>query len=303
MESLTNGKMRYILEFERNNRKSFMVEIRNNFLDLYFLGHTIEVRRKGKGYYLIASNEFSPRGSLTTTSSMVKAYGPRKWQISIDDINDSKCFNDIMVQVIAKIVAHKRGNISEGVSEINHFIDNRVIGKNGILVIDRQVVYPGKKDCRIDLLGLKRIKGNIFTFAVIELKNKNNKEIESVFSGQTKRYIDIVYDKYDDFMSTYKNVLEQKVKLGLLKTIDCKFARKEEISKKDIMGVVVLDNYNIRSDLKQDGLLGRAIDDWAKMSSEYTVRLFLKTNILDDTFFINRTEAGHLLSKFKKCNS
>jgi len=303
MESLTNGKMRYILDFERNNRKSFMVEIRNNFLDLYFLGHTIEVRRKGKGYCLIASNEFSPRGLLATSNSIVEGYGPRKWQISIDDINDSKHFNDVMIQVIAKIVAHKRGSVSEGVSEINHFIDNRAIGKNGILVIDRQVAYPGKKDCRIDLLGLKRIKDNIFTFAVIELKNKNNKEIESVFTRQTRRYIDVIYDKYNDFVSTYENVLKQKVKLGLLKAIDCKFARKEEISKKDIMGVVVLDNYNIRSDLKLDGLLGRAVDDWAKMSDDYTMRLFLKTNILDDTFFIDRAEAGHLLNKFKKCNS
>jgi len=53
ISDLIKGRLRYILEFERKNRKSFMVEIRDNFLDLYFLGHTVEVRRKGKGYCLI----------------------------------------------------------------------------------------------------------------------------------------------------------------------------------------------------------------------------------------------------------
>ncbi len=37
MQELQEGKLRPILEFERKHRKSFMVEIRNNFLDLYFL--------------------------------------------------------------------------------------------------------------------------------------------------------------------------------------------------------------------------------------------------------------------------
>jgi hypothetical protein len=39
------GILHPILKFERKHRKSFMVEIRNNFLDLYFLGHGIEVKR------------------------------------------------------------------------------------------------------------------------------------------------------------------------------------------------------------------------------------------------------------------
>ena len=40
------GILHPILEFERKHRKAFMVEIRNNFLDLYFLGHGIEVKRR-----------------------------------------------------------------------------------------------------------------------------------------------------------------------------------------------------------------------------------------------------------------
>ena len=305
-EELKNkdSKLNFILQFERRHRKSFMVEIRDNFLDLYFLGHTIEVRKKENGYCLIASNEFNPERLLSKASAkIIKQYGPKKWQIFFNEIESYEWFEEIMASAIAKIVAHKEGAISEGVSEVNHFIDNRAIGRNGILVIDRQVVYPRSTRCRIDLLGLKRLSGNKFTFAVIELKNKNNKEIESVFTRQTKEYIDLVYDKYEDFRVTYGNILKQKIKLGLLKSIDCEIVPKNEISKKDIEGIIILDNYNIKSDLKSSGLLGRALKDWAKINREYTMKLFLKTNVLDSTFFLDRHKAESLLKEYKKCNS
>lgn len=298
------SKLHYILDFERKHRKSFMVEIRKNFLGLYFLGHTIEVKKKKDGYYLIASGEFNPQKILfDVPKNIVKSYGKSKWQICFEDIKNSKWFEEIMAAAIAQIVRHKKGVISEGVSEVNHFIDNRAIGKNGILIIDRQVVYPRSGKGRIDLLGLRRLSSGKFSFSVIELKNKNNKEIENVFTRQLKKYIDLVYEKYEDFVETYKEVLKQKVSLGLLKPIDCKIALKSEISKKDVEGLVILDNYNIKSDLKPNGLLSRALRDWSKIEGNYTTKLFLKSSVLDSTFFLDCLEAKRLLNKYKSCNS
>jgi len=71
---------------------------------------------------------------------------------------------------------------------------------------------------------------------VLELKNKNNSDIANVFTNQVKRYIDLVHDKYEDFKSTYEEVLKQKIKLGLLRRIKCNIASKNEISKRDIEG-------------------------------------------------------------------
>ncbi len=302
---LKKGKLHCILEFQRKHRKSFMVEIRNNFLDLYFLGHGIEVKRIKAEYYLIASNTFNPKPLLPAKlKKFVKGYGNNRWQISFDDIEkeNSKSFNEIMTSIIFKIVEYRKGDISEGVSEINHFIDNRAIGKNGILIIDRQVVYPRSKKGRIDLLGLKRLNNGKFTFVVLELKNKNNTDIANVFTNQVKRYVDLVHDKYEDFRSTYEEVLKQKIKLRLLKRIKCNIASKNEISKRDIEGIVILDNYNIKSDLKDDGLLHRALEDWAKLGNKYNAKLFLKTNILDPTFFMDYQKADNLLKKYKRNN-
>ncbi len=302
------GKLHCILEFEGKNRKSFMVEIRNNFLSLYFLGHGIEVKRIKAKYYLIASNTFNPKSRLPDKlKKIVKSYGTNTWQISFDDMKkeNSNSFNEIMTMIISKIVEYKKGDISEGVSEINHFIDNRTIGKNGILIIDRQVVYPGSKKGRIDLLGLKRLNTGKFTFVVLELKNKNNTDIANVFTNQVKRYVDLVYDEYEDFKSTYEKVLKQKIKLRLLRRIACNIASKKEISKRDIEAIVILDNYNIKSDLKDDGLLHRALEDWKelrKLSDDYNAKLFLKTNILDSTFFMDDLKTEYMLKKYKRCN-
>lgn len=308
LRDLNEGILHPILEFERKHRRSFMVEIRNNFLDLYFLGHGIEVKRKGGKYFLIASDKFNPTSLLPDKlKRIVKDYGRTRWQISFDDIKkeNSNIFNKIMTSIILKIVELRKGGISEGVSEINHFVDNRIMSENGILVIDRQVAYPGTREGRLDLLGLKRLKTGKFTFVVLELKNKNNLDIANVFTQQVKRYINLIFKHYEHFRSTYEEVIKQKIKLRLLKRIKGNIASKDEISKKDIEGIVILDNYNIRSDLKDNGLLNRALKDWEKLrgfSSEYNAKLFLKTNILDSTFFMDYQETTNLLKRYKRSN-
>lgn len=303
---LKEGQLQSILEFERKHRKSFMVEIRNNFLDLYFLGHGIEVKRRKEEYYLIASDKFNPMELLPDElKKVVKKYGDNRWLISFDEIENYDSFNEIMTSIILKIIQYRKGDITEGVSEINHFIDNRIATENGILVIDRQVAYPGTREGRLDLLGLKRLKTGKFTFVVLELKNKNNLDIADVFTRQVKRYIDLIFKHYEHFRITYDEVIKQKIKLRLLKRIKGNIALKDEISKSDIEGIVILDNYNIRSDLKDNGLLNRALKDWEKLrnlSGEYNAKLFLKTNILDSTFFMDYQRTANLLKKYKRNN-
>jgi len=57
--------------------------------------------------------------------------------------------------------------------------------------------------------------------------------------------------------------------------------------------------------LKEDGLLSRALGDWKKLrrlSDDYNAKLFLKTNILDSTLFMDDLKTEYLLKKYKRCN-
>ena len=107
MRELKEGKLRSILEFERKHRKSFMVEIRKIFLNLYFLGHGIDVRKKFGRYYLEASERFNPKPVLNPNlKKLVKKYGKTRWQVSFDDIEKEgpTFFSEIMTLIISKIV-------------------------------------------------------------------------------------------------------------------------------------------------------------------------------------------------------
>ena len=294
LRNLQKGGLRFILEFESEHRKSFMVEIRDDFLNLYFLGHSMEVKGTEKtGFYLSASTTFNPEDSLQGTGiKVITNPKTRKWQIFFKHIKDVEQFRLIMDAVMAEIVRHKKGDISEGVSETNHFIENRTNSKNGIIVIDRQVVYPGVKDCRIDLLGLKKQSNGKFKFVVIELKNKTNKDIKTVFS-QVEGYIDLVRDNYEHFKVTYETVVKQKIQLRLLQRFQCEIIPSDE-GKDMIEGIVVLDNYNIRSKL-----LGLAMPDWEKSGYLPKVKLFLKSNTFDDAFFMDYAKAHEFLQKHK----
>lgn len=295
--------LRYVFEYEHKHRGTVILEIRDNYLDFYFLGHGIQVTKRRDGrYYLSGSYTFNPIKSISSErlKRAVDVSGTSQWKICLEELEKYKDFSTIMDTVISKIVLHRMGSISEGVSEVNHYFDNRDIGKNGTLIIDRQVVFPGNRH-RLDLLGIRRIDDSIFSFTVLELKNKNNIEIGSVFS-QLRQYIDIVFENYDAFKKTYEKVIMQKMDLGLLRKRNCPIAPGNKISVKDIKGVVILDNYNIRSDLRQNGLLNRALDDWANQPDKYSFELYVKTNVLDNTFFRDYLGAKELLARYKANN-
>lgn len=309
MKALMSGKLRPLVDFEHAKHAkgdALIVEIRDNYLTLYFLGHSVNVVRRGKTgrYVLCADKTFDPSDLLGKNKKIVTRTNSG-WEISFEDIHGPGDFEQVMKAVIGKIVMHKHGNISEGVSELNHFIDNRAGSKNGILVIDRQVAYPGLRENRIDLLGLKRLPSGKSTFAVIELKNKNNPQIPEVFS-QVRRYIDGVYrkDVYENFRETYSKILKQKSELGFLVKFGAPIAAFSEISKKDLAGIVVLDNLNMRTEIREEGLLSRALRDWDNLpNGEYNISLFLKSNVLDGTLALDREQAGMCLEEYKKCNS
>jgi|SRR3989338_59603 len=281
LKDLKEGELKPILDFEKNYRDSFLIEIRKNYLDLYFLGHAIKVERTNSDYNLSSAQVFRP-----------DRVG--KWPISFHDIKEKykdyeknkykSEFEEFMSEIMFKIIRHKKGDISEGVSEMNHYIDNRIIYKPGdIVVIDRQVTH-GR--ARIDLLGLKKMNNGKLSFVVFELKNKENKDIEEVFS-QIKEYIDILWEHYEEFQQTYKQVLEQKIKLGLLDRRNRKEIADKPLSKQEIEGIIVLDNYNLRS-IRLKSALEK---DWANIHDSYNIKLFLKTNTFDDNFFWNYEEA------------
>jgi hypothetical protein len=308
-ENLKNrsNHVSYVLRYshEKGNKGNVVTEIRKNYLELYFLGHAVRVTETSPDgrYRLVGPKEFNPKDYLKskTLKRMIRQCGDAgDWQVFFDDMRTYADFKKIMQEIRAKIVQHRKGKISEGVSETKHLADNMDLSRNEILIIDRQVAFPGKqKEGRIDLLGLRRLENGKYTFAVIELKNKYNAEMAEVFTKQLVPYIKLLFGKYRQFAKTYREVIRQKLNLGLLKGGEPKVADINEITRKDIMGIAVLDNFDIRSDLKSKALWQKTLENWPEDESGYCLKLYLKTNVLDSTFLQDHDDTVALLSKYR----
>jgi len=87
------------------------------------------------------------------------------------------------------------------------------------LVIDRQIAdsHPKFARQRMDVLALRRVAGDEFSFVVIELKLGNNPAAWGEVVGQTKRYVDhIEHDVAEEYCATYAKMYEQLAQFGLI---------------------------------------------------------------------------------------
>jgi len=46
----------------------------------------------------------------------------------------------------------------------------------------------------------------------------------------------------------------------------------------------------------------RALKDWKNLGDKYRAKIFLKTNVLDSTFFMDYQETDNLVKKYQKNN-
>lgn len=111
----------------------------------------------------------------------------------------------------------KAVNYSEELSVEQQFInDNRDHAR--LLFIDRQVVFPGGKNPRIDLLALQRDEKeeNRYSFLVIELKMGNNAELAEKVGPQLDQCIANVKENFIDYKDCYEKNYKQSRMLGLI---------------------------------------------------------------------------------------
>ena len=155
----------------------------------------------------------------------------------------------------------------------------------------KDILLEDELNKHLDKNALSSFRGYLYQYAYsIRLINK-------ILKGSIDAY---VYENYEDFKSSYTKVLQQKIELEFLKPIECSIAPKAAISKKDIEGIAVLDNYDIKRELKDRGLVQRALKDWDSLGDEYNAKLFFKTNVLDPIFFMDYQIAANLIREYRR---
>ena len=112
------------------------------------------------------------------------------------------------------------------------------LNRKDFIMIDRQVTETGM-DAKLDLLALRKGKGNQFCFEVIEVKLGNNKELSLDVGEQLSRYTKHIKSNIKDWIHCYKEVYGQ---LKTLRLLD-KLPWKEIEIGQEVKGLVVVGGY------------------------------------------------------------
>lgn len=113
------------------------------------------------------------------------------------------------------------------------------LGRDDFIIIDRQITDKVKRK-RMDLLALKQIASDQYSFLVIEVKLGNNRELKNGVSTQLDSYTNHIEKHFNDYKTCYEKQFEQKRGMGL---INIPTTKSIEI-KKPVEGMVVVGGYS-----------------------------------------------------------
>lgn len=89
------------------------------------------------------------------------------------------------------------------------------------LIVDRQILHPGRRNDKLDLLALVRPSaGAEFNFHVIEVKMGNNPELSEKVAGQLDRYCALVKTNVESWKKGYRKTVEQLRALEFFPSLD-----------------------------------------------------------------------------------
>jgi hypothetical protein len=90
------------------------------------------------------------------------------------------------------------------------------LGREDIIIIDRQITDSELKGKRLDLLALKQLNGSKYHFQLLEVKLGKNNELKGEVNNQLDCYLRHIKAYFNSYKECYERHLLQKVELGLL---------------------------------------------------------------------------------------
>jgi len=191
------------------------LEIRNNYFNVYYKGNSLaKISFKDNEVYEIKIHEGFYDGTAASKDTRFPSSTPKSHYHSLQ-INRDLIHPFFQQKYLDEFMANikKRGWGEEVTFEQQIITDN--MKREDLIIIDRQVTDNIIKG-RIDLLALKQIEGNRYSFLVIEVKLGNNVELQNEVAEQLNAYVKHVKDNLVAFSGCYQKQYSQKKRMGLL---------------------------------------------------------------------------------------
>ena len=200
--------------------KGFYGEIelsfRENYFNLYYRGNSVaKVKLKKDGHYDITIHKKFCSKSIEDDRRF-SAIPAKEYKIFNVQSNLLRSF--FQKRNLDGILANiKDENYSEELAFEQILITDNFDRKD-IIVIDRQITDAKLDRKRMDILALKQVQENNYSFLVLEVKMGNNPELKANVAEQISSYMRHVQDNFPEYKYCYEKQYEQKKRLGLIST-------------------------------------------------------------------------------------
>lgn len=257
MDDYYFGRMQEDFNFLPNVIKSFKGEVelflRDNYFNLYYKGNSLaRVDFKPDGKYEIKIHKEFVKGTSVEKDNRFLG----KWKEKDDGYVYFIVEKDLLHPLLQKKYLDefcskvKKLNFKEELILEQMLITDNLM-REDFLFIDRQVTDKEMNGKRMDLLALRQIECNKYSFIVIEVKLGNNSELSGNVADQLEYYIKHIEEYFDDYKKCYEENYKQKKAFGLIEKPSCKTIEIVE----GVKGMVVICGYSVMAKEKIQNLL------------------------------------------------
>lgn len=228
----------FLVRIVNESYGEFDIALRNDYFNIYYKGNSLAKIRPIRGSaYRISIHEKFFKG--TKAAMKFKAPQPKNKYCTMD-ISRGALHQFLQKSHLAEFASRiKKVNNGEEIDFEQALITDNM-NRSDFFFIDRQITDTLLKRRRLDLLAMKQIKGNKYSFVISEVKLGNNPELKDKVAAQLDNYVSHVEKYFSDYKECYEMQFKQKRELGLL---DKPGFEEIEIVK-PVIGVIIVGHYS-----------------------------------------------------------
>jgi len=209
----------FLIKIVNNSYGELELAIRDGYLSLYYKGNSIaKISSNKENQYVVNIHKKFFNGTKADYPEFYERKTVQGEYVSVLLTNEKPPRRFLQKAHITEFARRvKQVNYGEEITFEQVIITDN-LGREDLILIDRQVTDNKLRGKRMDLLALEQIRPDVnqYGFLVIEVKMGNNLELKTDVAHQLQGYVQHIIENFQDYKNCYEIQYEQKRQMTLL---------------------------------------------------------------------------------------